>query len=90
MKLVYDATTYSADLGYPLDEYTTYNVPTTHYFITNRAPDQAPTGELADMFPCINALGQYDENVDDCLYWENENLESAILDRHRLRTGIYT
>lgn len=75
VRLIYDSTTYGANLLYPFDDnYLTFGLIGDYYINITRAPDLLPAGELSEMFPCVNDQGQYDENEPECLYWENEKV----------------
>jgi len=73
VRFFYDRTTYHATLDYPTATLEPgYALPAVPTPLPNPA---TPTGELHEMFPCLDGSSNYDNTVDNCLHWVEDNLD---------------
>lgn len=63
------ATTYHADLQFPITEIVVDEFDPNYDYIPDFTPPPAPTGELAEMFPCGAT-----PIAENCLHWEQDDL----------------
>lgn len=70
VRFFYDRTTYQASLQFPTGVYDQE----LDYIVVDTPAPAAPTGELQQMFPCLDGGGVPDNTVPNCLHWVEDDL----------------
>jgi len=75
VRFFHDRTTYQGNLDFPTT--VTDDIDGYVYVVTPAATPALPTGELREMFPCEDTLGNRDTTVPNCLHWVEDNLQEV-------------